>query len=138
MGLGSLLIPGSNDGLILIGIPLLYPYAWITFATMCLTIAAALNWHNEHGSLARDARNALTGYAETPIYRKRGKTSHAGRRTLSPRLTVKGEENEWKGPCDAYAGRVAHHRWNHLGAPRRRKPCCCCLPRFSPLTRTKF
>lgn len=42
MGLGSLLIPGSNDGLILIGIPLLYPYAWIAFGTMCLTIAAAL------------------------------------------------------------------------------------------------
>ncbi len=42
MGWGSLLIPGSNDGLILIGIPLLYPYAWLAFATMCLTIAAAL------------------------------------------------------------------------------------------------
>jgi toxin CptA len=42
MGWGSLLIPGSNDGLILIGIPLLYPYAWLAFATMCLTIAAAI------------------------------------------------------------------------------------------------
>jgi toxin CptA len=42
MGWGSLLIPGSNDGLILIGIPLLYPYAWLAFATMCATIAAAL------------------------------------------------------------------------------------------------
>ena len=42
MGWGSLLIPGSNDGLILIGIPLLYPYAWLAFATMCVTIAAAL------------------------------------------------------------------------------------------------
>ncbi len=28
--------PVSNDGLILIGIPLLYPYAWFSFATMCL------------------------------------------------------------------------------------------------------
>jgi uncharacterized membrane protein YedE/YeeE len=42
MAWGSLLIPGSNDGLILIGIPLLYPYAWLAFATMCVTIAAAL------------------------------------------------------------------------------------------------
>jgi uncharacterized membrane protein YedE/YeeE len=42
MAWGSLLIPGSNDGLILIGIPLLYPYAWLAFATMCLTIAAAI------------------------------------------------------------------------------------------------
>jgi len=42
MGWGSLLIPGSNDGLILIGIPLLYPYAWLAFATMFVTIAVAL------------------------------------------------------------------------------------------------
>ena len=42
MGWGSLLIPGSNDGLILIGMPLLRPYAWIGFATMCVTIAAAM------------------------------------------------------------------------------------------------
>ena len=42
MGWGSLLIPGSNDGLILIGIPLLRPYAWLAFASMALTIAAAL------------------------------------------------------------------------------------------------
>ena len=41
MGWGSLLIPGSNDGLILIGMPLLWPYAWVAFGTMCLTIAGA-------------------------------------------------------------------------------------------------
>ena len=41
MGWGSLLIPGGNDGLILIGMPLLWPYAWVAFATMCLCIAAA-------------------------------------------------------------------------------------------------
>ena len=58
MGWGSLLIPGSNDGLILIGIPLLYPYAWLAFATMCLTIAAAL-WHSGRGSRGRGPR-ALT------------------------------------------------------------------------------
>lgn len=41
MGCGTLLIPGSNDGLILVGMPLLRPYAWLAFATMCLTIAIA-------------------------------------------------------------------------------------------------
>jgi toxin CptA len=41
MGWGTLLIPGGNDGLILIGMPLLWPYAWLAFATMCATIAAA-------------------------------------------------------------------------------------------------
>lgn len=42
MGWGSLLIPGGNDGLILVGMPLLWPYAWIAFATMCVTIGSAL------------------------------------------------------------------------------------------------
>jgi toxin CptA len=42
MGWGSLLIPGGNDGLILVGIPLLRPYAWIAFLTMCAAIGAAL------------------------------------------------------------------------------------------------
>jgi hypothetical protein len=42
MGWGSLLIPGSNDGLILIGIPLLRPYAWLAFASMFAAIAVAL------------------------------------------------------------------------------------------------
>jgi len=42
MGWGSLLIPGGNDGLILVGMPLLWPYAWVAFAAMCATIAAAL------------------------------------------------------------------------------------------------
>lgn len=41
MGWGSLLIPGGNDGLILVGMPLAWPYAWVAFATMCVTIAAA-------------------------------------------------------------------------------------------------
>lgn len=41
MGWGTLLIPGSNDGLILIGMPLLWPYAWVAFATMCVSIGAA-------------------------------------------------------------------------------------------------
>jgi hypothetical protein len=42
MGCGSLLIPGSNDGLIFIGIPLMRPYAWLAFVSMVLAIAAAL------------------------------------------------------------------------------------------------
>jgi toxin CptA len=42
MAWGSLLIPGSNDGLILVGMPLLRPYAWLAFATMCVAIAAAM------------------------------------------------------------------------------------------------
>jgi len=41
MGWGSLLIPGGNDGLVLVGMPLLWPYAWAAFATMCLTIGSA-------------------------------------------------------------------------------------------------
>jgi Sulphur transport len=41
MGWGSLLIPGGNDGLILVGMPLLWPYAWLAFATMCISIACA-------------------------------------------------------------------------------------------------
>jgi toxin CptA len=42
MGWGSLLIPGGNDGLLLVGLPLLWPYAWLAFATMCAAIALAL------------------------------------------------------------------------------------------------
>ena len=42
MGMGSLLIPGSNDGLVLLGMPLLYAHAWLAFLTMCMTIAVAM------------------------------------------------------------------------------------------------
>ena len=42
MGWGSLLIPGGNDGLILVGIPLLWPYAWVAFLAMCVAIGLAL------------------------------------------------------------------------------------------------
>lgn len=45
MGWGSLLIPGSNDGLVLIGIPTLRPYAWLAFASMFLSIALAMLIH---------------------------------------------------------------------------------------------
>ena len=41
MGWGSLLVPGGNDGLVLVGMPLAWPYAWLAFTTMCVTVAAA-------------------------------------------------------------------------------------------------
>lgn len=41
MGWGSVLIPGGNDGLILIGMPLLWPSAWVAIGVMVLAIAAA-------------------------------------------------------------------------------------------------
>lgn len=42
LGAGGVLVPGSNDGLLLLGVPLLQPYAWLAFAAMIVTIAAAL------------------------------------------------------------------------------------------------
>ena len=42
MGWGSILIPGGNDGLILTGMPLLQPHAWIGIGAMCLAITIAL------------------------------------------------------------------------------------------------
>lgn len=42
MGVGSLLIPGSNDGLILIGLPLLQSYAWVALASMTVAIAVGM------------------------------------------------------------------------------------------------
>lgn len=42
MAWGSLLIPGSNDGLVLLGMPLLLLHAWVAFATMCVVIALGL------------------------------------------------------------------------------------------------
>lgn len=40
MGLGAELVPGANDGLILLGLPLLWPHAWVAVAAMALSIAA--------------------------------------------------------------------------------------------------
>jgi len=42
MGLGGMLVPGGNDGLIMLGLPLLQPYAWVAVATMTATIAVAI------------------------------------------------------------------------------------------------
>jgi toxin CptA len=41
MGWGSLLTPGGNDALVLIGMPLLWPFAWAAFAILCMTVALA-------------------------------------------------------------------------------------------------
>lgn len=44
MGCGSLLVPGGNDGLVLLAMPLLWPYAWASFAVMCGVIGFGLWW----------------------------------------------------------------------------------------------
>jgi hypothetical protein len=41
MAWGGLLIPGGNDGLILVGMPLMWPCAWGAFLVMCMTIGVA-------------------------------------------------------------------------------------------------
>ncbi|MBP0590796.1 YeeE/YedE family protein [Paraburkholderia sp. LEh10] len=40
MGWASLMIPGGNDSLVLVAMPLLRPYAWVAFAAMCFAIGA--------------------------------------------------------------------------------------------------
>jgi hypothetical protein len=42
MGAGGALVPGGNDALILVGMPLLWPYAWLAFASMCCAIYLAI------------------------------------------------------------------------------------------------
>jgi uncharacterized membrane protein YedE/YeeE len=42
MGMGSVLIPGSNDGLILLGLPLLNLYALVALVSMSLAIAGGM------------------------------------------------------------------------------------------------
>ncbi len=41
-GTGSVLVPGGNDSLILLGLPLLWPHAWAAFAVMCTCIGTVL------------------------------------------------------------------------------------------------
>nr|WP_272873169.1 YeeE/YedE thiosulfate transporter family protein [Sphingomonas arenae] len=53
MGLGSVLIPGSNDGLILLGLPLLQPHALVALASMAVTITLALRWQVERPLVAQ-------------------------------------------------------------------------------------
>lgn len=42
MGMGSLLIPGSNDSLVLVGLPFLLPYAWAAIGTMLVAILISM------------------------------------------------------------------------------------------------
>ena len=42
MAAGASFAPGSNDSLLLIGLPMFWAYAWVAFATMCLVIALAI------------------------------------------------------------------------------------------------
>ncbi len=42
MAAGAYLVPGSNDTVILLGLPFFQPYALAGFAAMCLTVAVAL------------------------------------------------------------------------------------------------
>jgi toxin CptA len=58
LGFGGSLVPGANDGLILLGLPLLYPHAWLAFASMLLTIAAAIIVEHHGSAMVRRARLA--------------------------------------------------------------------------------
>ena len=41
LGFGGMMVPGNNDGLILVGLPLLQPFAWAALASMILAIYIA-------------------------------------------------------------------------------------------------
>lgn len=43
MGVGSTLVPGSNDGLLLVGLPLLQPHAYLALGSMAASIALAMS-----------------------------------------------------------------------------------------------
>jgi uncharacterized membrane protein YedE/YeeE len=59
LGFGGSLVPGANDGLILLGLPLLYPHAWIAFVSMLAAIAGALLLQQQHATaMAQRARLA--------------------------------------------------------------------------------
>ena len=59
MGVGGSLIPGGNDGLLLIGLPLLLPYALVALATMSLSIAVWLIVERTRGPFqCHDPKNA--------------------------------------------------------------------------------
>lgn len=42
MGAGGALIPGGNTGLVLVGMPLLLPYAWLAFIAISVTVYLAI------------------------------------------------------------------------------------------------
>lgn len=53
MGAGAALVPGGNDSLILFGLPLLWPNAWLAFACMCAVVILAFGlqevWRRARG-----------------------------------------------------------------------------------------
>lgn len=55
LGLGGSLVPGANDGLIMLGLPLLYPHAWVAFAGMLAAITLAFSLQNYRAAVARKA-----------------------------------------------------------------------------------
>jgi uncharacterized membrane protein YedE/YeeE len=58
LGLGGSLVPGANDGLILLGLPLLYPHAWLAFSSMLAAIAGALLLQQHVTAMVRRTRLA--------------------------------------------------------------------------------
>jgi sulfur transporter len=58
LGLGGSLVPGANDGLILLGLPLLYPHALLALASMLVTISGALLFKHHRSAMAQKARLA--------------------------------------------------------------------------------
>ena len=52
LGFCGSLVPGANDGLILLGLPLLLPHAWAALASMSATIYAALVIQRRIGTVA--------------------------------------------------------------------------------------
>ncbi|MEO8671568.1 MAG: YeeE/YedE thiosulfate transporter family protein [Tahibacter sp.] len=69
MGVGSSLIPGGNDGLLLVGMPLFWPYAWLALLAMSATITLCLVAQRQGlisrmSSPAKSAATALGGIRE--------------------------------------------------------------------------
>jgi uncharacterized membrane protein YedE/YeeE len=58
LGLGGSLVPGANDGLLLLGLPLLYPHAWLAFGSMLAAIAGALLVQQHGTAMVQRARLA--------------------------------------------------------------------------------
>lgn len=58
LGFGGSLVPGANDGLIMLGLPLLYPHAWLAVASMLLTIAASVALRQYRSAMVPRARLA--------------------------------------------------------------------------------
>ncbi len=54
MGAGTVLIPGGNDGLILVGLPLLQPHALVALVSMALAIMCGMAMERRWAALASD------------------------------------------------------------------------------------